>query len=1823
MSQGTTQNGHKADIEAMTLRLGEPYRDLCEWAGKTGLTTILEIAYHALGLTPNTLAMSNLVEELSNDIAQDILEDWSDHPVAQVLTSFAGEYQNVLDKQTRWRFQIEHSGPATRTKESIGDYRYRTFLLVMITNPLPVTNDHRLMVDRQRLRLWLVVQALERMIEYGYAGDMNISTAARFLIKDHRDTEDWDLIDEVLRHTRQHLGGYTATYERFSDALAWAANEVEPTKGERYRTKNAFLEALQRIARGETAKIEQQASRPISQRPVTWLPTREPPTWFEFEGEEDDDKRAHQVFRGEVEPEIPEDDADVDEDDRDTYVIQINPDKTEEEHAVTGNSFFLYSAEEAHYLPWSWDKPLPHEQAQLEAWVERSLESSDAKQRLGATVTWIAKEFGRSLFFTLKMSVSDEIDDEWVLSLDYASISRYPPRRPNSWHPKSAAEKAQVHPALDTLSLSLPPAITRVLQDVSSQAGITVQTLGDLWRAVSASGEKIEVWFNTQAKEHFPRLKSGMLMQAAGQAVFERTGDPHLARMLSAHPESGLPGACGYASWDITAIEKGLPLSVDALGKQRQGVVALGSLLVPLESLLVQEIHKARDWVQVSTGEDLVRFHNRFARYCVMALYAATGCRHLREPFEALEHFNFEHCLVYINDKSDGGLHSGRIVRLPDRVIIMIKQYLAHLRALAAALKRVRPELSETIEQILDGGSASMPLFFLLDNGLGWHGMTEPDLPGLPIFDCLLPANLFRHRYAQRLSAAGVPIDVIDGWMGHAERGVATYGDYSPRCWMDDAQCYRDAINDLFGQLPFEPISLPEGYTDLCQSVPIQEASHQEPERFGLERRRRERRIKVKRALGEARADITNFLKGNSLADLTAEQVEQLGDRMLQRENGRTHHHAAIRLRELVKQLNSHGNENRRALRRRVVGMQFERSLVKSHLPRALTEFEALQAWKEKTQKIYIKAKLSKYEARCLGTMFLAIEKRLSYRRFLDDLILGNNARLIQHRKRCFIEYSEALDPDDFSIPVQRHEISYKTASLLAYGLDVQSRVIKDQDKLPKCLADLPGLSLPATEQQSVTTITRAFDYVAGVINQVNLVQLPGMVAGALSERQPPTSLPLHDYLRITEGLTVTPPSCGDDQLSSAHDADDYLQRRRLLDSDAQVLQQQAEQCYRAIHYELKDYKPTQKSASQCERAVREICKHYENRVSSAVLLVGYWIASVIERGQGKGKNFKPYAETTPARYFSPLKGAFQHFAYGTDLIALDEDGMTAMLADMLTAMRLKRRQARYFCDRLKEFLRWAARFGVESPDWSELPVDSDTRSVRAGAMSENDYLACQRYIQTHWQPDSDEALFLGFVLLLTFRFGLRSEEARCLRRADFCQTADALWVLVRNNRLRTLKAAEWSRRAVPLLFELTPLEKDLIERVLARYNAITGGRENAPILCEWRDGKVMLSGAVAQIPTLLIRVMRLVTGSPTLVLHHCRHAFYNRLAPALLGIDSPLAQGLTADMDQQTIRRLVLGAQHAISRRSGMALARLMGHVSPHTDQKSYNHLMTDWADALTPVSRQRARVIKGIYSTGQFVSVEPEAPHQTLGDFSYPEPTLGAILRTLRLVAMGKPFERAGELMHLDQACVSILEWLYTRSCQRMRFKIYVRGSAGYWVRGEQYPMGLLHYIRHSAWGRLLEHVEHADSSVLDRVVNLPPLDEIAHMVGRNRHLLMHDTRHCDLVRCCLEYFAIPDNRYHVAAYDDDPETIALLTNAGFSVLPASEASTKGNAIHLDPFLIRYDRHRVHNERHGGMILTQEDSGIIRTSYQLAVAFLAIAALLCTRQTAVSREQ
>lgn len=1814
MTSNSQKDWHRTDQSgAGDLTLRHPdnhFQTIRTWAGNNNVTDIFDAIALTFGFTENFTIVGNLYRELSHQDSKAVLSLWADNPyvnhLSRMLFSFSQDKEFATDYSGLHQ-GVSRSNTKTILRSAGADLKNEHFLLEMIVQPQPPSDKTLLDRLRRTLKIWLIVQALERTVEHDCPHDNQIQQVASTLCLPG-DNRKWSLIDQVLEMSLMACPSDNYSYSQFTLAIRHAASQlIGRYSTPETRKENLLLKAIQRIAEGQINPTSRERLKPVYPATFTTL-LNTAGNRLDLEG-----LVGGQQFLAYSDS---DNDSAADEKALDQLLLfEVDPNETPEQQKLSGRSILMQTAELSNYLPWSWDKPLPPEAGQLEHWLKRTLADENLAEKLGAVLVWLAVQLERSLEFIQEIGVTDELYEEWSISRDLLTARREPPRRHSSWLPNAAAQSL-IEPFEGTLTLTLPEQVQSILRE-TLQMFPDSSTLRQLW--TRACPHALSTWFREHAKQHFPRLTSAKLANAHSQRVFDELGDHSLARILSAHPRTALPAACGYANWSIAQVQSGFGLPVQHTAYHDERTNLLGSLLAPLESVLVDGVREATQKLRESSQGDPITFHNYLVQYTITALYAATGCRPLSEPFESITHFCDQPPAVFINDKSDNGLHCGRMVPLADGAIKALKNYCEHLRRFKSNLQESHNDLANRIDCVLHRSSEKLPLFFLLDNRGAWHPLNDLDVPGADLFSWSLPKNLFRHRFAQQLARIGVNPEVIDGWMGHGERGTTSYSDHSARCWREDYDRYKDALNECFDRLGFL-VSLPEGAYGITTFETRQAVdTYREPERFG-QTRRHAKRLKVRdQARSAARIELGLALEACSVrkeAGLDQAHVDGLVKRMVCRENGMPHPQATVRMEVLVQWLEEYSPDSRQLIRHRVTRLASERSLVRDTCPRALQTMPELQQWVLGAKRAIRQARLSKSDGLALATAFVAIEKRISYPRLLEDLVQGKNYRVIQHKQNLYLEYSESLEPDNYDQPVQRHQIDHTTGRLLAKGLGIKVSKDLDAERCPKSLESLVK-TLKASGQiiHAEPSLGSVLMELYRLIEQANLVDLPGMVAGALSERSPPTSLCLYDYFRLTEGQRYELPEANLNQgipdtgsLPAIPASASGTYPETFYDS--------AKVFFKTLQAILNRYAKSR--SHDIAKQVEHHCRANAHSVSSAVLLLGYWVAYRIRKGKGRASRaHKPYAAGSINRYLSALSNAFRGFAFKADLMMMTEEEVTELCAQMLSHHAENLKDLRYFSARLLEFFNWASERGVATPDWDELDLGDSRRSVRPRLFSEEEYL---RAIQLLLRPDAEDierGMQAAFVLLLAFRFGLRAQEALGLLRSDWCESAGLTWVLVQSNSIRSLKSSAYSRRAVPLVFQLSDVERSLIAEVLTRYTTRLGRIDNKPLLAN-KDGSHTHFASL--IPSDIAQVLKLVTGNSLMSLHQTRHGFCNLLSCALFQINTPLADKLTESLDKESLRKILLGYHDLPSRRGSMAIARALGHQSPRTQLRSYSRMMTEWADRRTPVTSHYTSTVSNAIQVDRWPVISANEVERGAQNIFSQRARLTplTVMEALRLMALGYSVRRIEPMLRLYPGELADIEILVDRINAGLRFKVYdPEQMKKAYVYGASLPKYLLKSRSTTVWPRLLQLCESVPT--YDELGNdrpLPSLDQASNLIGRNGHLLMNDMTDASLVRLLVDAFSLPEDSY-TAVIKSKPGHAARAQNV---LLSAGFVAAAVPNVQLDTFNADHDPGFSRGRSYAGLVLTMPVAGQIHDRLELVLLFIAVASAYCPRPDPLS---
>jgi integrase len=535
----------------------------------------------------------------------------------------------------------------------------------------------------------------------------------------------------------------------------------------------------------------------------------------------------------------------------------------------------------------------------------------------------------------------------------------------------------------------------------------------------------------------------------------------------------------------------------------------------------------------------------------------------------------------------------------------------------------------------------------------------------------------------------------------------------------------------------------------------------------------------------------------------------------------------------------------------------------------------------------------------------------------------------------------------------------------------------------------------------------------------------------------------------------------------------------------------------------------------------------------------------------------------------------------------------------------------------LHDFHRFARReLAVEDPDWSEIDGAEDVLSIAPGMLLEKEYHHALKVLTPNPQRANREQLARALILLCAYRFGLRGAEATGLLRRDWVEPQEGMIVvLVRNNSYRTLKTLN-GRRQVPLLFELSAHERQVIKRFFALWDSVSQHRDELPLLMAADGSKQLLEEK--RLRSEVGTVIKAVTMNPLLSLHHARHTFANRAGALLFdGMEDiwphAAAHGarLLAKGEITTrrthARRLLLGTEQ-VTRRSTWALARLLGHAHPRTTLRSYVHFLPEWLATFVHLGAA-ARSVEDrplqhvtdldawTAAPGYLQDISPQPEDEAL-----PHPVnLEKLWRMLRRYQDGVPLARAAEGAEIEEAdAESIARWIERIDRTLQRHEAVNRSLGGVTNLLSHIPAKRRDALRDSLTSRSLEIASGAWAPHLIEQM----LDE---MMGPSRQLLLWRRDHFLRFAQAMRQLGLDSSHFQfVCASAGHDKLNAWAAEAGLD-LPQQRTPAQpqvDSVVSGDP-PVRI-KHRV------AVTLNTDNGTWLQTSYEFVAVFALVMMLL-----------
>lgn len=1763
--------------DLVTLGLKNDWQPVYDWATRHSVLPQLLLLAQVTHSTDQYTYIGTLLHALTVPTVRHLLSEWSAlDPYCESLLFLADAVRNdptILDTcppapgDVSVRKQLHRSMP-TR------------FLLAAFISDLNLETQEQ--IDRYwSLRVWLLVEAFRRGAD-GVLLDGNIREVATRLCIAIEKEKGWRPVFDRLPVGAKTFGGFRRFLRTQAQRLS-NDESLETTLG--LQTRRTLLGKLSKITNDAIIDITPSLPGALTgTRALLRVPIGPPPPMRR----EELDKADGEVSR------IESEDAD-----NDLLSHQDSEPRSYLHSLLKGNSILNLTGEQLHYLPWAWDRPNPYELIELNHWLDRHLAlPPNGYNALLSAIVWIAMATGRSLLRALDLPISYDIAQEWTLIPKTWMLKRQIPRRDSSWTPTEQSS-GWVVPAAEYQTLTLPDRIILILRK-ARRRNTKAQYLGQLWSHPEGSAPK--TCFTAEMIGPLARITSSMLSQILPQRAYETRSDAYFSRLIAAHPQSALPAPCAYTAWTLTDVTAELeagksetpPQPLTAPG----ALIGMGSLLFAVEQMLVKTISKANRRVReaILSGDPIIG-HNTYIAHLIAAMLAATGGRPIRDPFESPAHFDPEQRFVFVNDKESSLARQGRLNPLPDELCHhLVHDYSDYLTRLAESLREVHPELAAEIDVLSDQRSnGRLPWFFFLAQtpGLRWISVSESEIEKLELYDWPLPLRLFRHRLANQLRLRRVHAEIIDGLLGHSEVGAASYGDDSPRCWMDDMVETRPAINSCYQDLGFSLTAPPVIRFDLN----LTKYSLSKERLFGARAREHQRQQRRRAAFRAAKEALDDLLEGRTFDEVEPDEIEQLAERLLGIHNGTPSDSGYLQYQYLESKVEKLRNRRGRWLRtrKRFYSPSEAPSLITEAAVGALSRYHALLAQLRKDIAGLKIKRLPYRDCFPLAATLILLETGITSKSILEGVLEGNNIRLVSKSGLGYLEYAPGLaelvqkEPES-AITVQRFRIPKPAVDLIARGLRASRQSPERKTGLPRILTQLSAqLNAYADVYcgNTETTIGGLIESLRLLVDQVSAMTRPGIVAAVTSGRRISVSLRWSDWLRRDGNgmLAVESPllqSTNDEKppIPFAWSAA-VVRSARDVDKEAQL--DNAHAFYKALRGAIpqtgsrsmkgKKGRRLPKYLSPAQRArvvsnLNSILSEWSGRVSGAVYMLGQWLLYLTIHTRTTNARLKP---NTPKRYFGALSPVFQQLGHNVELNSLSSDEVTEFYRELLEARpNLKDRKYVEWC--LLEFHRWALQFGICEPDWPDLPMSISLFGISPGYFSETEYFDALSKLLI--APGDDQQVIASAALLLfCYRFALRPGEALGLTRNDIQIWDDDIVIVVRERYLRSVKQTR-SRRQTPLVFTLSAQERSILDRLFGLAEAAHGQDKLAPIFSDTDMPRDVndISGLIG----MVTRALRETTGNPNVVLYTARHSCAAEVAMALYDLDLP---GWTEQIKEpreirhDRIRRILLGGKaEARTRRCAWVLARFMGHAGPETAPKSYLHFVTEWTDELNALSETPWKYaptgVMDLDTQPRVTSIDYRLLHTAKPS---PKPlTVVSALKWMRLIASGNPADRAADLIGISQKASSDLYDAASAIGERLRLsntkrdrRVVSESEKSTKSSMPRTPNDPLEYLRRppdSAWNRLIKKAAEIDGKKV-RLNSAPTLATLPLMIGATRQLLICRKPHFHFAFDLLNLLGYPRKQYKVIMGKGKAETRNLLRTwadeAGLK--PSTQDTTK----------------------------------------------------------------
>jgi integrase len=891
--------------------------------------------------------------------------------------------------------------------------------------------------------------------------------------------------------------------------------------------------------------------------------------------------------------------------------------------------------------------------------------------------------------------------------------------------------------------------------------------------------------------------------------------------------------------------------------------------------------------------------------------------------------------LAIIDDKAVNEARRYRLAYLPDVAREQLQHYLDHLSQLVDYCRpRRHKELQAALENCLSGGfTSALPFFFYLSRdgveGVGYKAVSE-----MCNRYAQSPPNINRKWLATELVGNAAPAWIVAACMGHTETAILPNGRFCRESQMK----IRESVSELIN-----PALLSAGWTAMGSKFRAQFGRDDglpdfvdTGREFGPELRFKWREGKRQAAKAIIREAVSSLEQRGPSVFASKDKMNAARDQLfetLKVQNIPLKYAVELFSRYLAKRLR--GNLQ-------VANVVWSRS-------------ERLEpsSWKRQDLKRYRTAVACRHqffcylEERAKQSAGLDVSEILALRVFtlafmsgvssdnVYESVLSDKCPLTQVKSSFFIGCA-----------------SVKNGTLRPLLIDIYSAVLSRRLQS----IERQGDASPSAELKRVAkniglphqTLQQIFDCLSGYVLAISHIESSGPVHAVATDLLRQSSLDLRVVTRLLYRKPLDSSFESDVDIDSGPEmhliSGECNDPMKSISSFVTALREAMSR--ESINAYIRDNKKSERfveyslSLSQERTYLSRYIKSYLGRHSLPALgqLIGHWGVWLCEH---KTRHKNSIQAKTAVEYVSLIAKSLRDCA-GSLVLQYDENEWEASYIGAIEGSAIGGMSS--LAARLYDFHAYLVEIW-SAPEivWDDVFATAGSKNivskVDANIVTFDEYQSSIEFLVNH-HGGSYDYKFCAWLLFLGFRFGLRWSEAYYLTDADFILGDPAgLYVNICENSHRRLKTTS-SKRSIPLIGELSGLERLLVDTILvSKESSDSIGAGASGLLCvdpmrsriidEVRIGRIVNS------------VLKQASGDSRLRFHHLRHGYASRLMALAEGcvvgdgIANRLMEPLTPS-DVACISKNNL--QGVLTLR---AISDLLGHADMATTLHSYVHVL------------------------------------------------------------------------------------------------------------------------------------------------------------------------------------------------------------------------------------------------------------------------------------------